>query len=226
MQIDQRVRALTPTSQDLRRGAQYGDARAMISVLNLENDCQADSASRRLRWLSRWKETLDTASQCLRLGTGDRPDHALRESTRAQRFSGETAVGWSECANGATFRAGPKTRVPRPRLGATCTTYRYGLISVVIRSFADKRTADLFYGHSTARSRRVPTDVMRTALRKLAQLDAAARLEDLRVPPANRLEALAGQMRGLHSIRVNDQWRIVFRWRDDGPHEVAFTDYH
>jgi len=123
------VRALTPTSQDLRRGAQYGDARAMISVLNLENDCQADSASRRLRWLSRWKETLDTASQCLRLGTGDRPDHALRESTRAQRFSGETAVGWSECANGATFRAGPKTRVPRPRLGATCTTYRYGLIS-------------------------------------------------------------------------------------------------
>jgi proteic killer suppression protein len=96
----------------------------------------------------------------------------------------------------------------------------------VIRSFADERTADLFYGHSTARSRRVPTDVMRAALRKLAQLDAAARLEDLRLPPANRLEALAGRMRGLRSIRVNDQWRIVFRWRDDGPHEVAFTDYH
>jgi len=96
----------------------------------------------------------------------------------------------------------------------------------VIRSFADKRTADLFHGHSTAQSRRVPTDVMRAALRKLAQLDAAARLEDLRVPPANRLEALAGKMRGLHSIRVNDQWRIVFRWRDDGAHEVAFTDYH
>jgi plasmid maintenance system killer protein len=64
---------------------------------------------------------------------------------------------------------------------------------------------------------------MRAALRKLAQLDAAARLEDLRVPPANRLEALAGKLRGLHSIRVNDQWRIVFRWRDDGAHEVAFT---
>jgi proteic killer suppression protein len=96
----------------------------------------------------------------------------------------------------------------------------------VIRSFADKRTADLFYGHSTARSRRVPTDVMRAAVRKLAQLDAAARLEDLRVPPANRLEALAGKMRGLNSIRVNDQWRIVFRWREDGAHEVAFTDYH
>jgi proteic killer suppression protein len=96
----------------------------------------------------------------------------------------------------------------------------------VIRSFADKLTADLFYGHPTARSRRVPTDVMRSVLRKLAQLDAAARLDDLRVPPANRLDALVGKLKGLHSIRVNDQWRIVFRWRDDGPHDVKFTDYH
>jgi toxin HigB-1 len=96
----------------------------------------------------------------------------------------------------------------------------------VIRSFADKLTADLFHGQATARSRRVPSDVMRSALRKLAQLDAAARLDDLRVPRANRLEALAGRLRGLHSIRVNDQWRIVFRWREDGPHDVAFIDYH
>jgi proteic killer suppression protein len=96
----------------------------------------------------------------------------------------------------------------------------------VIRSFADKRTADLFYGNATARSRRIPADIMRAAQRKLAQLDAATRLDDLRVPPANRLEALAGKLRGLHSIRVNDQWRIVFRWHDDGPHDVSFTDYH
>ena len=67
---------------------------------------------------------------------------------------------------------------------------------------------------------------MKVALRKLAQLDAAARLDDLRVPPANRLEALVGKMQGLHSIRVNDRWRIVFLWREDGPHDVAFTDYH
>ena len=66
---------------------------------------------------------------------------------------------------------------------------------------------------------------MRAAIRKLAQLDAATRLDDLRVPPANRLEPLAGKLRGLHSIRVNDQWRIVFRWQDDGPHDVAFN-YH
>jgi toxin HigB-1 len=67
---------------------------------------------------------------------------------------------------------------------------------------------------------------MRSALRKLAQLDAAVRLDDLRVPPANRLEALAGKLRGLHGLRVNDQWRIVFPWRDDGPDDVEFTDYH
>jgi len=67
---------------------------------------------------------------------------------------------------------------------------------------------------------------MRTALRKLAQLDAAARLDDLRVPPGNRLEGLAGTRRGFHSIRVNDQWRIVLRWQADGAHDVGFTDYH
>ena len=96
----------------------------------------------------------------------------------------------------------------------------------MIRSFADKLTADLFYGEATGRSRRVPADIMKAALRKLAQLDAASKLDDLRVPPANRLETLVGKLRGLHSIRVNDQWRLVFRWQDDGPHDVAFTDYH
>jgi proteic killer suppression protein len=96
----------------------------------------------------------------------------------------------------------------------------------VIRSFADRLTADFFYGHPTARSRRIPADVTRSAQRKLAQLDAAVRLEDLRAPPGNRLEALAGERRGFHSIRVNDQWRIVFRWQPDGAHDVAFTDYH
>jgi proteic killer suppression protein len=96
----------------------------------------------------------------------------------------------------------------------------------VIRSFADKLTADLFYGEPTARARRVPENVMRTALRKLTQLDAAVYLGDLHVPPGNRLEALVGTRRGCHSLRVNDQWRIVFRWQDDGAHDVEFTDYH
>ena len=96
----------------------------------------------------------------------------------------------------------------------------------MIRSFADKLTADLFYGVQTARLRRVPPDVMRAAIRKLAQLDAATRLGELRAPPANRLEALAGKHGGFHSIRVNDQWRIVFRWQADGANDVSFCDYH
>ena len=63
-------------------------------------------------------------------------------------------------------------------------------------------------------------------LRKLAQLDAAERLDDLRVPPGNRLEALKGDRRGQHSIRVNDQWRVCFRWVDGDAHDVELVDYH
>lgn len=96
----------------------------------------------------------------------------------------------------------------------------------MIRSFADKLTADVFYGEATARARRVPSDVRNAVSRRLAQVDAALRLEDLRVPPGNRLEALKGDRAGSHSIRVNNQWRIVFRWDADGAHDVALTDYH
>lgn len=93
----------------------------------------------------------------------------------------------------------------------------------MIRSFADKLTADLFYGE---RPRRVGPDLIKAVRRKLAMLDAATRLEDLRMPPGNKLEALTGDRSGYHSIRVNDQWRLVFKWEADGPHEVEFVDYH
>lgn len=96
----------------------------------------------------------------------------------------------------------------------------------MIRSFRDPLTADLFYGAAAAKLRRVPPEVIRVARRKLAMVDAAERLSDLRVPPANRLEALRGDLKGYHSIRVNDQWRIVFRWEREGAHDVWFTDYH
>lgn len=96
----------------------------------------------------------------------------------------------------------------------------------MIRSFADRLTADLFYGASGSKLRRVPADVRRNAQRKLAQLDAAIRLDDLRSPPGNRLEALAGELKGFFSIRVNEQWRLVFRWESDGAYDVEFTDYH
>ncbi len=86
----------------------------------------------------------------------------------------------------------------------------------MIRAFRDRGTRLLF---ETGRSRRFG-NIAAVALRKLDMLDAATVLEDLRVPPGNRLEALRGNRRGQHSIRINDQWRICFVWRDDGPHDV------
>ena len=93
----------------------------------------------------------------------------------------------------------------------------------MIESFRDKRTAAVFIGE---RPKRFPLDIATAARRKLRMLDSAVRLDDLRIPPANRLEALAGAPRGQHSIRVNDQWRICFVWRDGGAHAVEITDYH
>jgi proteic killer suppression protein len=74
--------------------------------------------------------------------------------------------------------------------------------------------------------RRFPTDIRKTALRKLDVLNAAYQLVDLRSPPGNRLEALKGNLQGFHSIRINDQWRVIFRWVDGGATEVAIVDYH
>ena len=91
----------------------------------------------------------------------------------------------------------------------------------MIRSFADKDTERLF-GDEAVRRFGV---IERVARRKLLLLDSADRLEDLRVPPGNRLELLRGDRVGQHSIRINDQWRICFRW-DAGAHDVEIVDYH
>lgn len=104
------------------------------------------------------------------------------------------------------------------------TTSRYALIlRRVIKSFADRRTKDLF---GRERVKGLSDEIQRAALRKLLILDAAAGVEDLRIPPGNRLEALRGDLRGFHSIRVNDQWRIVFRWSDGHATDVRMIDYH
>ena len=95
----------------------------------------------------------------------------------------------------------------------------------MIHSFADARTADLWAGIKSARVRQFPPDVQTRAFRKLVSIDAAEQVEDLRQPPSNRLEKLKGQRAGQHSIRVNDQWRICFRWAG-GAHCVKITDYH
>jgi proteic killer suppression protein len=92
----------------------------------------------------------------------------------------------------------------------------------VIESFGDKQTEKLWQGKRT----RFPADVLQRAIDKLNILDAATHLETLRVPPSNRLEALKGDRAGQHSIRINDQWRICFRWEAGNAHEVEITDYH
>ena len=93
----------------------------------------------------------------------------------------------------------------------------------VIQSFGDRETQKLF---RRERSRAVPPALLRIALRKLAQLDAAVALQDLRVPPGNRLEALSTDRKGQFSIRINEQWRICFVWKDGHAHEVEIVDYH
>ena len=96
----------------------------------------------------------------------------------------------------------------------------------MIVSFGDRATEDLFHGRPSSRANRFPPDIVKTALRKLDLVNAAAVLLDLRSPPANRLEALKGDLKGFHSIRVNDQWRLVFRWSANHAHDVRLTDYH
>lgn len=96
----------------------------------------------------------------------------------------------------------------------------------MIASFADKASEALFHGVGGKAVRRVPPDIRPSAVRKLDLLNAAHELTDLRAPPGNRLEALKGEFRGRHSIRINDQWRIVFRWEKGDAHEVEIVDYH
>jgi proteic killer suppression protein len=93
---------------------------------------------------------------------------------------------------------------------------------LVIRSFGDKRTEALFREEFVSDFQ----DVARQAKRKLELLNAASRLQDLTVPPSNRLEKMKGQLARFHSIRINDQWRIIFRWSDGEVHEVRIIDYH
>jgi len=92
----------------------------------------------------------------------------------------------------------------------------------VIRTFGDKRTEDLFLDQRV----REFQGIARPAKRKLEMLNAASRLDDLTVPPSNRLEKLRGNLSEYYSIRINDQWRLIFKWRDGEPHDVRIVDYH
>lgn len=93
----------------------------------------------------------------------------------------------------------------------------------MIKSFADKSTEYLFNRRFV---KRFPNQIHKIAYRKLLIIDGAEQLDDLRVPPGNRLEKLSGKLSGKHSIRINDQWRIIFSWKDNNAYEVEMIDYH
>lgn len=93
----------------------------------------------------------------------------------------------------------------------------------MLKDFAGRDAELIWLGHF---ARRLPTDIQRIARRKLRMLDAVTTLEELRVPPGNRLESLKGDRAGQHSIRINDQWRICFVWDGDGAREIEIVDYH
>lgn len=100
---------------------------------------------------------------------------------------------------------------------------RDGLHYEMIKTFADRQTAELY---ETGKSKKLPPDIWKRSLRKLEYIDLAACLSDLKVPPSNRLHELERDRKGQHSISVNDQWRICFRFVDNDAYDVELTDYH
>ena len=96
----------------------------------------------------------------------------------------------------------------------------------MIQSFGDETTADLFRERNTREARRIPRELWRSAQRKLKAIDVAVRLEDLTIPSGNRLERLKGDQVGRYSIRINDQYRVTFRWEQQHAYEVRVEDYH
>lgn len=93
----------------------------------------------------------------------------------------------------------------------------------MIKKFSDKSTEALF---SRQKVKKLPSTIVKPAYRKLLLIDAAERITDLKIPPGNRLEKLSGDLSGKFSIRINEQWRIIFRWKDNNAYEVEIIDYH
>jgi len=96
----------------------------------------------------------------------------------------------------------------------------------MIRSFKDKRTEDVYDGRASKHTRSFPQELLKSARRKLDLINGAIRLEDLRVPPGNRLHKLSRDLKEFWSVSINDQWRIIFRWEDKDALDVEITDYH
>ena len=96
----------------------------------------------------------------------------------------------------------------------------------MIINFKSQATQDIYDGISSKEARKIPLTIWKVAQRKLDMINAALNITDLRVPPGNRLEALKGDLEGFHSVRINDQYRIIFRFKDSNAYDVEITDYH
>ena len=96
----------------------------------------------------------------------------------------------------------------------------------MITSFGNQATSDLFNGINSRDSRKIPSEISQKALNKLDILNAVETLEELKSPPGNRLEALKGDLKGFYSIRINNQWRIIFQWQNGNVSQVQIIDYH
>ena len=96
----------------------------------------------------------------------------------------------------------------------------------MIKSFGSKGTEDIYHGENSREARKIPQTIWKATCRKLDMLNAAIQLEDLKAPPGNRLEALKGGLKGKYSVRVNDQYRILFSFKEGNVYEVEITDYH
>lgn len=158
-----------------------------------------------------------------------------RTCGRCTRSSATAAAGPARTiASTSTNRKNTKS-APPPSVDETIIFYAplacavlddlilWGYYADMIKSFGDRETERVFNGKF---ARKLPHDIQRVAERKLIMLHKSVTLTDLRVPPANRLEALRGKRQGQYSIRINDQWRICFEWREDGVYDVEITDYH
>ena len=100
------------------------------------------------------------------------------------------------------------------------------MVLEVIRTLADDTTRDIWNGVNSKAARRIPRDLWSIVQRKLDQIDSVTKLDDLKVPPGNRLHALVGDLAGFHAIRVNDQYRIIFRFEGPDSYDVRCADYH
>jgi toxin HigB-1 len=127
---------------------------------------------------------------------------------------------------GENSRPGVRWRGVKPDIRPVARIHGIRVYSrPVIKSFGNAATEDFFHGRNSAAARKIPTDIRKRLETKLDAMDAAEELRDLGAMPGNRLEELSGNRKGFHSVRINDQWRIVFRWRASGPEEVEWTDY-